>query len=170
MPSVEDHEDIFVDSVFADFVLEKEQERENCQEYSRQVGKYMNYLVADFIIRIKNASAAHRKEVVMPHANMLKAIAKVLVHEGFLANVKDSEVDGKKVLLCEVRYVKRKPVVTEVEIISKPSLRIYSDAKSLHGHIRKNALTTVISTSQGVMTGKDALKKSVGGELLFKIG
>ena len=130
----------------------------------------MNYHVADFLIRIKNASAARRKEVVMPYSNINKAIAKVLIKEGYLADVKEGEVDGKRNLTVGIRYAKRKPVVTAVEIISKPSLRRYIDNEAIRFEERKNALITVLSTSQGIMTGKDAMKKGIGGELLFKIG
>lgn len=130
----------------------------------------MNYLVADFLIRIKNASAARRKSVRMPYSNINKAIAKVLVKEGFLAEVKEEEQEGKKVLVVGIRYARRKPVVNEVEIISKPSLRRYGNKQTVGLEERKNALVTVLSTSQGIMTGKDAIKKGIGGELLFKIG
>jgi small subunit ribosomal protein S8 len=127
------------------------------------------YHVADFVIRIKNASAAHRHEVNMPYSKINKAIAKVLVKEGFLADVKDAEQDGKKVLNVGIRYQRRKPVVGEVEIISKPSLRSYVDKQELQLEQRKNSMTLVVSTSQGIMTSKTALKKGIGGELLFKI-
>lgn len=129
----------------------------------------MNYHVADFVIRIKNASAAHRHEVVMPFSKISKSIAKVLVKEGLLADVKEEERDGKKVLVSGIRYERRKPVVSEVEIISKPSLRSYTDKNALQLEQRKNAMTLIVSTSQGIMTGRNALKKGVGGELLFKI-
>lgn len=128
------------------------------------------YHVADFVIRVKNASDAHRKEVVMPYSKITKAIAKLLVKEGFLADVRETEVDGKKMIACGVRYVRRKPVVSDVEIVSKPSLRQHLNHKELQAEQRKKSLVLVVSTSQGIMTAKDALKKGVGGELLFKIG
>lgn len=105
----------------------------------------------------------------MPYSSIVKAIAKVLVKEGFLANVTEEEVDGKKMLKAEIRYQRRKPVVTDVKVVSKPSLRVYVDAKELTARLRREAMTSVLSTSQGVMTGKQATAKGVGGELLFKI-
>jgi len=128
------------------------------------------YSVADFVIRVKNASAAHRREVVMPYSKVAKSIAKLLVKEGYLADVRDTEIDGKKTITASIRYVRRKPVVNAVEIISKPSLRTHMNHNELQSEQRKKALMLVVSTSQGLMTGKDALKKGVGGELLFKIG
>lgn len=128
------------------------------------------YHVADFIIRIKNASAARRKEVRMPYSRLSKSVAKVLVKEGFLADVKDLEEDGKKLLLAGIRFEKRKPVVSDVKIISKPSLRIHMDTTALVKEQRRDSMTLIVSTSSGIMTGKDAIKKGIGGELLFKIG
>lgn len=128
------------------------------------------YHVADFVIRIKNASDAHRREVVMPYSKISRAIAKLLVKEGYLADVRETETEGKKTVTVGVRYVRRKPVVSDVEIISKPSLRRYFSHKELALENRKKALTLVVSTSQGLMTAKEALKKGLGGELLFKIG
>lgn len=128
------------------------------------------YHVADFIIRIKNASAARRKEVIMPYSKISKSIAKLLVKEGFLADVKEVEKEGKKAIQVGIRYVRRKPVVSTVTIISKPSLRMYFDTTGLKGQNRKDATTLIVSTSKGIMTAKEALKENIGGELLFKIG
>ena len=127
----------------------------------------MNH-VTDFVIRIKNASLARRKSVTMPYSNVNKAIAKTLVKSGYLAEIKEGEAEGKRVLLAGLRYESRKSVVTDVEIISKPSLRTYIGAKDL-GQTKAGSATLVVSTSQGIMTGKEAIKKGLGGELLFRI-
>lgn len=129
----------------------------------------MNYLVADFMLRIKNAYLARRKEVVMPYSNINKEIGKVLVKLGFISSIKETADGKKRSLAVELRYVRRKPVVTDVKIVSKPSLRIYVDKLRLAREMRRDAMTTIVSTSAGVMTGEDAKKKGVGGELLFKI-
>lgn len=129
----------------------------------------MNYQIADFIIRIKNAAMANRKEVKMPYANVLLSIGKVLVKEGFLSEIKEDTVDAKKrTLVATVRYVRRKPVVHDITVISKPSLRVYKPTHEV-GQNKDRAVTTIYSTSSGVMTGKEAVKKGVGGELLFAI-
>lgn len=129
----------------------------------------MNYQVADFVIRIKNAYAARRREVVMPYSNMSLAIGKTLVKNKFLSEIKKEEIDGKKQLRAVLRYMSRKPVVTEVDIISKPSLRVYVSAKENSMRSGRDAMTAVLSTSEGVMTGREAAKKNVGGELLFRV-
>src|SRR5579872_5504459 len=111
----------------------------------------MNYHVADFIIRIKNASSARRKEVKMPFSKLNQSIAKVLIKEGFLASVKEETVDGKKQLLAELRFVNRRPVVAGVSIISKPSLRIYKTQKAMRKQ-QNRSIISVLSTSSGVMS------------------
>lgn len=129
----------------------------------------MNYLVSDLIIRIKNASLSKRKEVVLPFSNLNKEIAKVLVKEGFLENVKETSVKGKKELVATIRYEQRIPIFTDVVIMSKPSLRVYSSSKRIPEMERRGRRKIIISTSQGVMTSSDARKKGLGGEVLFSI-
>lgn len=129
----------------------------------------MNYKVSDFIIRIKNAALSKRREVVLPYSKLNKELGKVLVKQGFLENIKEQVTDNKKSLLGIIKYERRIPVLTDVEIISKPSLRVYEPSKHLLGIERKGRKILIISTSQGVMTGTEARKKGVGGEVLFTI-
>jgi small subunit ribosomal protein S8 len=129
----------------------------------------MNYQVGDFILRIKNAYGARRKQVSMQYSNINKAVAAALVKEGFLAKVEQNEVDGHKRILVSLRYENRKPVLREVRLISKPSLRVYVGADELKLD-KDRIMTSILSTSTGVMSGKEAIKKGVGGELLFKVG
>lgn len=128
----------------------------------------MNYTVGDFIIQIKNATLSRKKELVTPFANIKKAIAKALIKEGFLDNVKEETIDGRKMLVVGIRYSSRKPTLTDVKLVSKPSLRIYVEAKDINKR-QGRAETAIISTNLGVITGKEAVKKGVGGELLFKV-
>src|SRR3989344_4246865 len=116
----------------------------------------MNYLVADFIIRIKNSALSKRKEVILPFSNINREIGKVLVKEGFLENIKEEGEKSKKVLKAVVRDEKRLPVLTDVIIISKPSLRVYEPAKRIGNMQRKGKKIVIISTSQGVMSGNEA--------------
>jgi len=128
----------------------------------------MNYIVSDCIIRLKNAVLAVRKKVVFPYSVLTKAIGNVLVIEGFLTQIKEEELDGKKMLVAEISYVRRIAQFSDVKIISKPSLRIYA-RKSKVFEINRGLGVTVLSTNKGIMTGKEALQKGVGGEILFKI-
>lgn len=128
----------------------------------------MNHTVSDFIIRLKNAAMARRREVVFSYSKLSLAIGKVLVAQKFLKEIKEAEVDGKKVLIASIAYGKSGTFFSDVKVISKPSLRVYSSVrnKTLRGH---GLGFTVVSTSHGIMTGKEAAEKGFGGEVLFRI-
>jgi small subunit ribosomal protein S8 len=128
----------------------------------------MNYTVGDFVIQLKNASLARKKEVITSYANISKAIAKVLVKEGFLDSVTEDTVDGHRSLIVKLRYVRRRPTLTDVALVSKPSLRAYVPSNIILKKQGKSE-TAILSTNIGVITGKEAVKKGVGGELLFKV-
>ena len=127
-----------------------------------------NYSVGDFVIQLKNAALARKKEVKAPYANISKAIAKVLIKEGFVETVTEEADGAKRFLVVKLRYQRRKPSITDVSLVSKPSLRAYIPAKEI-GAKQGRSATAILSTNVGVLTGKDAIKKGVGGELLFKI-
>lgn len=129
----------------------------------------MNYLVADIIIRIKNASLARRRSVVLPYSKLAKEIVTVLVKQGFLTEVKEEKDGNKKSLKAGVAYNKRTPVLTDVLLFSKPSLRVYTAVKDIIKTAKRGRGIAILSTNKGIMTGKEAFKKGVGGELLFKI-
>ena len=128
----------------------------------------MNYVIGDFILPLKNAALAHRQEVVAPYANISKAVAQVLKKEGFVDAINEEAVEGKRMLAVALRYQKRKPTITDIDLISKPSLRTYVAASEI-ARKQGRAATAILSTNVGILTGNDAIKKGVGGELLFKI-
>lgn len=128
----------------------------------------MNYVIGDFVIQLKNASLANKKAIVTPYANLSKAVALVLKKEGFLDEVKEDTVDGHRVLSVALRFQRRKPAITNVHLVSKPSLRTYVKPTEI-AQKQGRATIAVLSTNLGVLTGKEAIKKGVGGELLFKI-
>lgn len=129
----------------------------------------MNYQVADFIIRIKNAALAKRRTILVPYSKMSKAIASILVQEHFLEEVKEEKKDGGTFLFVKIAYDRRSPVLTDVALVSKPSLRVYIKPQDIKQRERKGLNTLIISTNIGIMTGKEAFQKEVGGELLFEI-
>ncbi len=129
----------------------------------------MNHTISDFIIRIKNAALARRKSVVLPYSGLTLAVGKVLVKEGFLESIKEVADGNKKSLQANILYEKLMPRFTEVIILSKPSLRKYARKTSATQLKGKGLGIIIVSTNQGVMTGREALQKGVGGELLFKI-
>ena len=129
----------------------------------------MNHRVSDLIIRIKNAVKAQRREVVFDNFKINKAICKVLVTEGFLEGFEAGIREGKKVLIAKIKYEKRIPNFTDVLVVSKPSLRKYAAAKEILGIQRKGRHTIILSTNKGIMTGREALRRNMRGEILFKI-
>lgn len=128
----------------------------------------MNHIVSDYVIRLKNSATARRKEVVFPNTKLVRAMNSVLVAQKFLRGVREEEVEGRKVLVGDIAYQNSDPVISGVEIFSKPSLRVYGGVKDkkLRG---VGVGVTVVSTNKGIMTGRDAYEKKLGGELLFRI-
>lgn len=122
-----------------------------------------NYHIADFLIRLKNASMANIKELTMPTTNLIEAVAKTLKDEKFLEDIK---VADKKITVKLAIYMKR-PVLSDVTIISKPGLRIYMNTDEIAA-IKKPDIY-IVSTSKGVMSGKQAVKKRLGGEIIAKV-
>ncbi len=129
----------------------------------------MNHLVSDFIIRIKNSAKANRKEVILPYSVINREIGKVLVKEGFLESIKEETVGNIKQLKAVIKYEQRIPVLTDVVVISKPSLRVYEPVKKILEIKKRGKRTVIVSTSKGVMTAENAQKNGVGGEVLFAI-
>ncbi len=129
----------------------------------------MNYRVSDLIIRIKNATRSSRKEVVFDNFKINKAICKVLVTEGFLESFEAVIKDDRKVLIAKIKYEKRIPNFTDVLVVSKPSLRKYARACEIPEIQRKGRHTIILSTNKGIMTGREAIKRNMGGEILFRI-
>jgi len=128
----------------------------------------MNYIIGDFVIQLKNAALAHRKAVVAPYANISKAVAQVLKKEGFVDAITEETIDGKRMLSVALRYQRRKPAITDIYLVSKPSLRTYVATHEI-AMKQGRAATAILSTNVGILTGNEAIKKGVGGELLFKI-
>lgn len=126
----------------------------------------------DFVIRIKNAVKAQRREFSMPFSKLNLEVGKVLVKEGFLEEVKEVKKDDKtkiKTLKIKIAYDRRIPRFNDVSIISKPSLKKYVGSNQIKDIEKRGKRILVISTSQGVMVGREAQKKNLGGEILFAV-
>lgn len=122
-----------------------------------------NYHIADFLIRLKNASMANIKELTMPTTNLITAVAKTLKEEKFLNDV--SVKDGNITVKLSI-YMKR-PVLANVTILSRPGLRIYMSVDEIEAI--KSPDVYILSTPKGVMSGKQAIKKRLGGEVIAKV-
>lgn len=122
-----------------------------------------NYPVGDFLIRIKNAVLAGRKEVVVQETKLIYEVAKVLNKLGYLSKV----TKNKGMLKVVIVYQKRESLITDIKLVSKPGLRIYMKVKELESH--KKPTTMIVSTPKGVMSSKEAIKKRFGGEVIAEI-
>ena len=122
--------------------------------------------IADMLTRIRNANSAKHDTVDIPASNMKKAIAQILVDEGFVKGFTVIE-DGKQgVIRMTLKYGENKtPVITGLRRVSKPGLRIYSNCEDMP-KVMKGLGIAIVSTSKGVMTDKKARRENVGGEVL----
>lgn len=122
--------------------------------------------IADMLTRIRNANSAKHDTVDIPASNIKKAIAQILVDEGFVKGFTVIE-DGKQgVIRMTLKYGANKaPVITGLRRVSKPGLRIYSNCEDMP-KVMKGLGVAIVSTSKGVMTDKKARRENVGGEVL----
>ena len=122
--------------------------------------------IADLLTRIRNASQARHATVDVPASNMKKAIAQILVEEGYVKSYTVTEDDKQGVITITLKYTESNaPVITGLRRVSKPGLRIYTSCEDMP-KVMKGIGTAIISTPKGVMTDKKARKENVGGEVL----
>ncbi|OQX51477.1 30S ribosomal protein S8 [candidate division CPR3 bacterium 4484_211] len=123
--------------------------------------------VADTLIRIKNGYLASKSEVVIPYSAFKYEIVKVLKQFKFIEDLKKTEHQGKPVLRVHL-YDKKKKKFTDLRQISKPGCRVYVGKKKIP-YVREGYGICLISTPKGVMTGEEARRKGLGGELLAEV-
>ena len=122
--------------------------------------------IADLLTRIRNASQAKHATVDIPASNMKRAIAQILVDEGYVKSYTVKEDDKQGVITITLKYTDNmQPVITGLRRISKPGLRIYTSCEDMP-KVLKGIGTAIVSTPKGVMTDKQARKENVGGEVL----
>ena len=122
--------------------------------------------IADMLTRIRNASAAKHDSVDVPASNVKKAIAQILLDEGYITSFQVEE-DGKQgVIHITLKYGQNKSqAISGIRRVSKPGLRIYTNVEDMP-KVMKGLGIAIISTSKGIMTDKQARKANVGGEVL----
>lgn len=123
--------------------------------------------IADMLNRIRNAGMALHPSVTMPHSKMKAAIAEVLKREGYISDTSVSG-DKKKSLTLSLKYQGRKPVIVGLEQVSSPGLRRYVSADQIP-QVLGGMGVAVLTTSRGLMTGFQARRENLGGELLFYV-
>jgi len=126
--------------------------------------------IADMLIRIKNASNAGHETVVIPFSKLKFAVAKALMDKGYVTAVDKKGDKIKKTLQVTVAYQEdsKTPKIQGLQRVSKSSKRVYSGVKAIKPVLAGYGLV-FLSTPKGIMTGEDAKKGHVGGEVLFKI-
>ena len=124
--------------------------------------------LSDMLTRIRNAQMAGKTGVEMPGSKLKAAVAAVLKDEGYIAGFSAADSEGKPRLSIELKYFDGKPVIAEIDRISRPGLRNYSGKDDLPS-VRNGLGVAIVSTSRGVMTERAARAAGVGGEVLCTV-
>ena len=121
--------------------------------------------IADMLTRIRNGQKAKKVSVSMPASKLKLAIAKVLAAEGYLIDVTSDEEKIKRTMTITLKYHEGEPVIERIERASRPGLRLYSGSGALPT-VQGGLGVAIVSTSSGVMTGREARAQGHGGEVL----
>lgn len=126
--------------------------------------------ISDMLTRVRNAAMARAHVVDMPMSKMKFAIAKILESRGYLISVEKNidKVTSREVLRLTLAYAEGMPVVSDLKRISKPGRRVYVKAEEVRP-VRSGYGFSIISTPSGLMTGNDARKRRLGGELICEV-
>lgn len=111
---------------------------------------------------------AHKSEVLLPYSKVNLAISKILAEEGYIQSVKQQAEGDKKSLIALLKYDARKGALSDVKIISTPSLHIYAKKKLIPKAYGKHGMT-IVSTNKGIMTDKKAWKEGLGGKVICQV-
>lgn len=124
--------------------------------------------IADMLSRIRNAIAVRKNEVSMPHSKVKESVARLLMDNGFLSDVRVSDATIGKNLTIVIYNDAENPRITEIRRLSKPGRRYYTKSKEIPTVKRGRGLV-IVSTSRGMMTGVEAKNQGVGGELICQV-
>ena len=129
----------------------------------------VNDTIADMLTRIRNANAMKYKTVEIPGTKLTKGIADILTKEGFISGYETNKLAVGEMLVLNLKYSKSKErVITGLKRISKPGLRVYAKADEMP-RVLNGIGIAIVSTSEGLMTDKEARAKKIGGEVLAYI-
>ena len=121
--------------------------------------------IADFLTRIRNGQTSGKTEINAPTSKVKMAIAKVLKDEGYIEDFSATDVEGKPTLAVQLKYYQGRPVIDRLERISRPGLRVYKGKDELPSVLGGLGIA-IVSTSQGVMTDRQARASGHGGEVI----
>jgi small subunit ribosomal protein S8 len=124
--------------------------------------------IADMLTRIRNASAAGTETVDIPHSNLKQQLARILKQEGYVADYKTHQQEGRKILSVQLKVLGKQRSISGLRRISKPGVRRYVKTTEIP-RVLGGMGVAVLSTSRGVMTGREAKKAGLGGEVLCHV-
>jgi len=124
--------------------------------------------VTDMLNRIKNAQASQKEQVAVPFSNFKYEIAKLLESEKLVGKVEKKGRKAKKVIEIALKYENKTPAISGMKKVSRPGQRIYSPAQNIKP-IKGGYGISIVSTSKGLMTGKEAKRQKLGGEILCEV-
>lgn len=124
--------------------------------------------IADMLTRIRNAQQADKSDVTMPSSKLKISIAKVLENEGYISSYMVSDIESKRSLLISLRYYEGRPVISQIDRVSRPSLRVYRSSDNVSKVIGGLGIS-IVSTSRGVMSDHQARSLGQGGEILCSV-
>lgn len=126
--------------------------------------------ISDMLTRIRNSVLARHDRVTLPASRLKRAVAEILASEGYVSSVQaEPGEDGREHLTLVLKYGRdRQPVIEGIRRVSRPGRRVYVACKDIH-KVRQGLGISVLSTSRGVMSDREARKQGVGGELLCEV-
>ncbi len=124
--------------------------------------------IADLLTRIRNAIAVGKNEVRLPSSNVKLKVAKELVRAGYLADVSVEQKTPRDEIIVTIARDGESPVITEIARVSKPGRRVYAKSTEIP-RVKSGRGVMLVSTSKGIMTGREAIKNHLGGELICKV-
>ena len=125
----------------------------------------MSDVISDMLTRIRNANDAKHESVEIPASNMKKAIADILVNEGYIKGYQIIDDNKQGIIKVTLKYVGKQKAITGLKRVSKPGLRIYAGCEDMP-KVMNGLGIAIVSTSKGIMTDKKARKENIGGEVL----
>jgi len=124
--------------------------------------------IADFLTRLRNAARAHRSDVSAPYSRIKEEIARILKREGYISEFEVDTQSKPPQIKVTMKFVNRTPALTGVKRMSKPGLRKYVGSADIP-RVLGGMGVSILSTSRGIITGREARKERVGGELLATV-
>lgn len=124
--------------------------------------------ISDMLTRLRNAQAVRKPEIVLPFSKLKFSLGKILAQEGFVGRVEQTTEAGRPVILVGLKYNQREPAIHMIKRISKPGRRVYMKNDELP-RVLSGLGVAIVSTSNGLMTNKEARARKLGGEVLCEI-